>query len=313
MLVPRNRTVRIAVLGSSVQRSAPSGYPSHRSRPLRRRIVVGVLVVLSLAMITASFRGGALDGAQSAGATVLRPFESAGERVSRPFRDAWSWSSDLVNARSENRKLERQVEDLQSRLVEQQIAVEDYEQLKRMLAYRDSPSFPKDFDGIATRVISQVPSEFEQRIVIAAGTADLIRADDPVVTAAGLVGQVTKAYAHSSQVSLLTDGETNVSAVDLRDPTAIGLLRSGEGGSDTLVLDRIGKEKNVQEGDLVVTSGSPGRGKLPSLYPRGIKIGLVTSVGQNDLDSYKQIQVRPFVDFSGLHSVIVLVPKSRSQ
>jgi len=280
---------------------------------LRRRIVVGILVVASLALITASFRGNAIDPGPRAGASALRPLEIAAERVSRPFRDAWSWGSGLVHARSENERLQKQVEALQSRMVEQQIAVEDYERLKRLADYRDSPRFPADFDGVLTRVISQVPSPFEQRIVVAAGTADGIRADDPVVTNAGLVGQVTKAYGHSSQVALLTDGETAVSAVDLRDPTAIGLVRAGEGGSDTLVLDRIGKEKEVAAGDLVVTSGSPGRGKLPSLYPRGIKIGTVTSFGQNDLDAFKQIQVRPFVSFSGLHSVIVLVPKSRGR
>jgi rod shape-determining protein MreC len=274
---------------------------------------VGLLVVASLALITASFRGDALDPVQSAGASALRPFETAAERVSRPFRDVWGWASGLVHARSENDRLEKQVELLESQLVEQQIAVEDYERLKALLAYRDSPSFPADYDGVSTRVISQVPNRFEQRIVIAAGTTDGIRADDPVVTDAGLVGQVTKAFAHSSVVSLLTDGETNVSAVDLRDPTAIGIVRAGEGGSDTLVLDRITKDKEVSAEDLVVTSGSPGRGKLPSLYPRGIKIGVVTSFGQSDLDAFKQIQVRPFVDFSALHSVIVLVPKSRGR
>lgn len=274
---------------------------------------MGVLVAASLALITASFRGNAIDPVQSAGASALRPFEIAGERVSRPFRDAWSWGSGLVDARSDNERLRRQVEELQSQLVGQQIAVEDYTRLKRLADYRDSPSFPADFDGVLTRVISQVPSAFEQRIVVAAGTADGIRADDPVVTDAGLVGQVTKAYEHSSQIALLTDGETDVSAVDLRDPTAIGIVRNGESGSDTLILDRIGKEKKAEVGDLVVTSGSPGRGKLPSLYPRGIKIGVVTSVGQSDLDAYKQIQVRPFVSFSGLHSVIVLVPKSRAR
>ncbi len=273
---------------------------------------MGVLVVLSLVLITVSFREGAsgrLHDVQGAGAAALRPFEIAAERVSRPFRDVWGWTSGLVHARSENERLRKQVEELRTQAVESQIAIEDYARLKKLLDYRDSPRFPQDFRGVATRVIAQAPSRFEQRIVIAAGLGDGVRENDAVVTSAGLVGQVTMVFSHSAQVALLTDGETNVSAVDLGDPSAIGIVRHGEGGSHALVFDRVTKEKRVVDGDVVVTAGSPGKGELPSLYPRGIKIGVVTSVGQNDLAVYKQIQVQPFVDFSSLHSVLVLVPK----
>jgi cell shape-determining protein MreC len=67
----------------------------------------------------------------------------------------------------------------------------------------------------------------------------------------------------------------------------------------------------VNEGDPIITAGSPPDSELPSIYPRGIQIGLVTGVGQKDTDLYKQIQVQPFVDFSSLRSVLVLVPKTR--
>jgi cell shape-determining protein MreC len=61
----------------------------------------------------------------------------------------------------------------------------------------------------------------------------------------------------------------------------------------------------------VVTAGSPGGGKLPSIFPANIPIGVVTSAGQNETDIYKQIQVQPFVDLSSLQSVLVLVPKPK--
>src|SRR3954452_1746284 len=102
--VPRNRTVRLAVLGNSVQRAAASGYPSSRSSALKRRIVVGGLVLLSLVLITVSFRSTALDGVQGTTAGILRPFEIAADRVSRPFRDAAGWMHGLIDAKSENKK-----------------------------------------------------------------------------------------------------------------------------------------------------------------------------------------------------------------
>ena len=50
-----------------------------------------------------------------------------------------------------------------------------------------------------------------------------------------------------------------------------------------------------------------------SLYPKGIPVGEVTSVGQTDTDLYQQVQVTPYVDFGRLDAVIVLVPQDRSR
>jgi rod shape-determining protein MreC len=66
----------------------------------------------------------------------------------------------------------------------------------------------------------------------------------------------------------------------------------------------------VQPGDQIVTKGSQ-RGQLDSLYPRGIPIGDVTFANDTDTDTYKRIQVDPYVDFDLLENVIVLVPKGR--
>ena len=65
----------------------------------------------------------------------------------------------------------------------------------------------------------------------------------------------------------------------------------------------------MNAGDTIITAGSPAGSKLASLYPRNIPIGFVSSVGQNDTDIFKEIQVQPFVDFSSLESVLVLIPK----
>ena len=115
--MPRNRTVRLAVLGSSVQRAASSGYSSSRSSALKRRVIVGGLVLLSLVLITVSFRSSALDGVQGTAASVLRPFEVAADRVTRPFRDAVNWSRGLVNAKAENKKLKAENLSLHHQLI----------------------------------------------------------------------------------------------------------------------------------------------------------------------------------------------------
>jgi rod shape-determining protein MreC len=305
---PRNRTVRFAVLGNSVQRAASSGYPSSRSSALKRRIVVGGLVLLSLVLITVSFRSSALDGAQGTAAGILRPFEIAADRVTRPFRDAAGWTRGLVDAKSENKKLRKQVEDLRQQLILDESAVQENVQLKASLNYRGPPSIA-DFRQVHAAVVVNPQSPIDQSVEIAAGTNQGVRVGNVVVASSGgLVGTVARAFGSVARVTLLTDEQSNVTAADLTFPTAVGVVKRGGGGSDVLILDRVSKNKNVNVGDTIITNGSLGKGALPSMFPRGIPIGAVTSQSNNDVNAFKSIQIEPLVDFSSLQSVIVLVP-----
>src|SRR5579864_413317 len=105
----RDRTARVAVLGSSARRSRGNGRFSSRSRStVVRRTVLAVLVVIALALLTISFRSptsGALHDIQGYGASALKPFQIAAERVARPFRDVYGYFSGLASAKSENAKL----------------------------------------------------------------------------------------------------------------------------------------------------------------------------------------------------------------
>ena len=307
--MPRNRTVRLAVLGSSVQRAAASGYPSSRSSAVKRRIVVGLLVLLSLVLITVSFRSSALDGAQGTGAAILRPFEVAADRVTRPFRDAVGWSRGLIDARSDNERLRAQNARLRQQLIIDESALQENVQLRDELHYRGPPSV-SDFAKVHAVVLTNPQNAIDETVTIGAGIDDGVRAGSVVVAPrGGLVGVVDRAFAHVARVTLLTDNQSAVTAIDLTSPTAVGIIQPGGGGSNVLVLDLVGQSKVVDVGDTIITAGTLPQGKLPSIFPRGIQIGTVTSAKNNDVNPYKNIQVEPFVDFSSLQSVIVLVPK----
>lgn len=303
--MPRNRTVRFAVLGNSVQRAA-AGYPSSRSSALKRRIVMGGLVALSLILITVSFRSSALDGFQGTAAGILRPFEIAADRVSAPFRDAIGWVNGLANAKSENAKLHKQIDALQQKLVLDESAVQENVQLRAQLQYHGPPSLA-NYDRLHAAVLTNPQSALDESITIAAGTRDGLQPGNPVIDASGgLVGTIDRAWSSVARVNLLTQGQ-NVTATDLTNPAAVGVIRGGSGG--LLIFDRVPKAPNVQVGDIAITAGSLGRGALPSMFPRGLRIGTVSSVSNSDVNTFKSIQVEPFVDFSSLQSVIVLVPK----
>lgn len=299
------------MLGQSVQRPASGQAPSRTSATLRRRLVVGGLVLVSLVLVTLSFQqsSGPLVRAQDAAASALRPLQVAADRVAEPFRDAWGWFDGLLSARSEAERLARENVQLRQQLVRNELAAAENERLRALLRFRSRPSFPDGYVGVAAAVISRPAGAYAQSIVVAAGSKDGVREDDPVVTEDGLVGRVTRVAGRQARVMLLTDDQSAVSALD-PSTKATGIVRRGQSPRATLRLDRVPKEQRIRPGDTIVTAGwrSP---RLSSLYPRGIPIGSVTSVGQTDTYPYKQVQVQPFADFAALDAVLVLVEKDR--
>jgi rod shape-determining protein MreC len=279
---------------------------------MRRRLVVGILCVLSLALVTVYFResdGGFLHGLQSTGASVLRPFEVAADRVASPFEDASSWFGGLLHAKSDNKKLHKEVDELRAQQIINLAALRENAQLKQQLKYLESPRYPQDYRPVVARVIARAPSQFAQQIVVSAGKNQGISKHDAVVTGEGLVGEVTKVASNVAQVTLLSDDSSAVSVVDIKT-NASGIAQQGI--SDSLTVDQVTKDQVVNRRDALVTAGWRS-GDLSSLYPRGIQVCQVTQVGQSDTDLYKQIQCDPFVHFSTLEAVIVLVRKAESK
>jgi rod shape-determining protein MreC len=197
---------------------------------------------------------------------------------------------------------------LRKRLIRYQSAAEQNRTLKASLHYISGPRIPRDFRPVTAEIISKPPSEFEQRVVVAAGSANGIHEDDPVVTADGLVGKVTKVASHQAQVTLLTDEDTAVSAIDI-DTRAEGVVKHGHGPGSNLFLDLVPKAERVVRNNRIVTAGWH-QGQLSSIYPKGIPIGIVSSASFPSTDLYASVQVTPYVDFSALDSVIVLVKKT---
>jgi rod shape-determining protein MreC len=273
--------------------------------------VVGGLVLACLVLITISFRSptsGPVHGVETAGATVLRPFEVAAERIARPFEDVYGYFRGLVHAKRENGRLRAELDSLRQQSIQSQADREDNVKFRALLRFIEGPRFPQDYSPVNGRVISAAPSDFNQQVLISVGSGDGVRRDAPVVTQDGLVGRVTDLTGSAARVMLITDEESAVPALD-QNTGALGLARVGQ-RQGQLILDRVPKEQAVNSGDLIVTAGRQSK-QYPSLFPRGIVIGKVTNVGQTDTASFKSIQIEPDVNFGSLDLVTVLATKKR--
>jgi rod shape-determining protein MreC len=311
-MAPPNRTARVAVLGSSVQRSRSKKHAAGRARSaVLRRLVLAMLVIAALALLTVSFRSptsGVLHDVQGAGATALRPFQIAAGRVARPFRDAYGYFDGLAGAKSENAKLRHELRTVRAQLAHNDAAALRAAELERLLHFEGGPSYPKDFRAVNTTVISFPSGPFGQQIGIAAGSSSGIGLNTTLVSADGLLGRVTNFSRSTAVATLITDPDSAVAAVDVKTGVR-GIIRKGQG--NTLILDRVSKDKTVHKGDVIVTQGTRDR-RYPDLYPYGIPIGVVLTAGPSDIASFLTVQVEPYAQFDSLDSVAALVATKRT-
>jgi rod shape-determining protein MreC len=294
------------VLASSVQRSKPTPYPSKARSALIRRAVVVVLVLVALTLITIAFRSptsGALHGIQGAGSPAPRRYQIAATRVAQPFRDAYNYVDGLANARAENTRLKKQVAELRKDAILKNAEAARYPALVKLLHFEQRGTFWNDYRPINVQVDSFPGGPFTHSLEIAAGSSSGVRMDSPVVSGDGLVGIVSNVYPDSAVVTLINDRW--VAARDLKTGVRGG-IQPGSGG--TLELSDVQKQKVVREGDILVTDGTH-TARYPDLYPYGIPIGRVSSVGATDTATFLQVQVQPYANLGSLDAVAVLVPK----
>ena len=265
-----------------------------------------MLVLVSLTLLTISFRSptsGVLHDLEGAGSSALRPFQIAASRVAQPFRDAYDYFDSLAKAKSENAKLRKEVEVWRSQALLNAEAARTVKAIAKELHYRSGGTFPNGYRAVTARVISASASPFARSLVITAGSSAGIRSGSPVLSGDSLVGIVSNVYSDTAVVTLLSDTQTYVPAVDLRT-SASGVVHPSSAGP--LILDQVSKQLPVKAGDQLVTQGTIDR-CYPDLYPYGIPIGVVTYAHATDTSSFLQVELQPFADLSSLQAVSVLV------
>jgi rod shape-determining protein MreC len=270
--------------------------------------VVVLLVLAALTLITVSFRSptaGALHDVQGAGSTALRPFQIAASRVAQPFRDAYDYLDGLTSAKSENAKLKQQNAELRRDILVAEGRAAKYPALLELLHFEQGRTFPNDYRAVNAAVISFPGGPFTHTITIEAGSSSGLRVNSPVISGDGLVGRVSNVFPNTAIVTLLTDPNSFVAARDLRNGVRGGVKLGPSAG--TLQLGEVPKQFAVKEGDQIVTDGTR-NARYPDIYPYGIPIGRVSSVGVTDTATFLQVQVQPFANLGSLDAVAALVP-----
>lgn len=262
----------------------------------RNRPFLGLLllVVLNLFLLSVQIRSSeGIILLRTWGLAIISPIASAFQQGSTAVLGLWHHWEFLRTVEQRNRYLERENWRLQL-------------ELHRLEALRRLVDRDPAFDLLEAQLVGgtlraavvwrNLPLFFE-RVVVNAGTRQGVRRDAAVITPEGVVGRVVVAAANSAEVELLSDVNAAAGAL-VGDQRLQGVVQ-GTGGP-LLRLNFIPASETVSEGAAVVTSGADG------IYPKGVPIGVVVSVDR-DAGVYQQIMVRPFVDYTRLEEVALVV------
>ncbi|MCH4178887.1 MAG: rod shape-determining protein MreC [Megasphaera sp.] len=235
---------------------------------------------------------------------VVAPFEYGASHLVDSVTSGIHIVDISLKNRVEWEALEKENSDLKGRTVDYDELVAENNRLRGLLDFKNSHN---QYKMIAGSVISRDYGTWSNTMIIDVGTADGIDKDMPVVTPDGVVGFISDAYPHSSRVQLLTDPRTSIGAIIQRPESRVASVVRGNGNVPTEPqFVNIAKDADVLEGDKLITSG------FGSIYPKGLYIGTIVSIHQNENDFVKYAVIRPSVDFSKLEEVFVIIKSSDS-
>lgn len=270
----------------------------------RQRLVLAVLVLVSITFIAVDARADAsapLRGLRYGAGSVLGPLQRAGAAVLSPVigvaRSVGSLSDDHAKAQrlaAENDKLREQL----------RAAALDRDR-SQQLARLDLLAGLGRYTIVPAHVIALGPQPgFDWTATIDAGSHDGVHVDQTVVTGAGLVGRVKFVSPYTATVVLAIDvGSAVGSRLEGRQELGI----SSGNGQRPMRLQLLDPQAVVRVGDRLVT-GPYGA----SSYAAGVPIGQVTAVTGGSGGAARSAQVRPYVDFTALDVVGVVVTGPRT-
>jgi len=281
----------------------------YRKQVRRRRAVLALLIVGSFALLTITYGRGS-NGLQRGVSTIFSPVQGVADRALKPARDLVDWFDETFDAKGENSRLKSQLVKVRAQAVAGQEATQENAQLRKLVELDQGPVLAASaYEPVTGRVIARSPTLWRSSVTIDVGSGDGVHVDDPVISGDGVVGRIAAAEPGSSQVMLLTDHASAITAKVL--PAGVqGVIKPEVGDPEHLILDFIDSTKLVHGGQTVVTAGWCTQG-LCSLFPPGLPLGEVTKASIVDQEAKEQADVRPFADIRNLDLVQVLTGGSR--
>jgi rod shape-determining protein MreC len=216
---------------------------------------------------------------------VLLPVEGAGE--------AGNYFSTLAQLTQENAELRKRQLAQANLLLRQAHLDEENRRLRALLEMQERLDAP----ALATEILYAARDPFARRVIINRGSAHQVVSGQAVIDDLGVVGQITRVFPMTSEVTLLTDKNQAIPIQVARNGLRAILAGAGSGAMELKFLPA---NADVQEGDMLVTSG------LDGIYLPGLPVAQVMRIDRNTTFAFARIECAPLAGVERHGQVLVL-------
>lgn len=259
-----------------------------------------LLIAIAFALITVDIRGGQdspVDGARQAAATVFGPIENGVSSAVDPVGNAIAAVRDSSDRHDRIAQLEHDNAALKAKLGSDDRNRSRLKQLDKMIKVAGEGQY--GIKGAEVIAIGAAQG-FSWTVTLDVGANDGVKRDMTVLNGDGLVGRVTTVGPNTATVLLANDPDFTV-GTRMESTDELGFA-SGQGDRPLRVELLNGKAK-IKKGDRLVTFGS----QADKPFVPGVPVGVVSRVDPSGGDLTRTIYVKPFVSFSRLDIVGVVV------
>lgn len=277
----------------------PANYQQNYA-PLRRRVLLVVLLVLAVALTTVYAREGAtgpLHSVQDRVLALIAPFGRAGAQLGTVTEAAGTAAGDAAANEATLSALREQNQQLRQMLVNAEEYRLEAERLRDLLNMKRVAGV----SGKVAHIIGRSANAWDQSITIDLGSADRVEPGMTVLGATGVIGQVVRTTEHTAVVRLLTDPNSGA-AVKIQSSRAEGVVRGSVSG--VLYLEDLEEDVIPEVGDVVITSG------LGGSYESGLVVGTIVTVNKTTGNASGDVIVSPNSSAYMLEEVLVVMDEN---
>ena len=260
------------------------------------RLTFFALLSLALIVIDARFRYA--DGLRSALSLATQPLLAVATAPAAVAERVSTYFAGQSRLREENAELRVKLLEASQTAQRFEAAAEEAARLRRLIGAAER--LPRT--ATPAEILYTGRDPFSRKIIVDKGTRNGVRAGSPVVDESGVVGQVTRAHALVSEVTLLTDKDQAIPVQIVRN--GLRAVAFGAGTSGLLELRFLAANAEIVNGDRMVTSG------IDRTYPPGVPVATVTRVERDTATTFARVFCEPAAGVERGRYVLVLGPEA---
>jgi len=255
--------------------------------------------LIAVGLLMADSRLKALSAVRQVVGAALYPLQV----VAMLPRDAIFAVSDyftsLTSLKADNERMrEQQVLNAQQLQQSQELLAENAH-LRKLLAASERLTLK----SVMSEILYDARDPFSRKVIIDRGSSHQIQPGQPVIDDLGVIGQVTRVFPFTSEVTLLTDKDHAIPVQVLR--SGVRSVAYGRGQTGVLELRFMASNADIQRGDVLLTSGIDG------VYPTGLAVATVVSVDTKTSDAFARILLQPTAGIARHRQLLVLLADAK--